>query len=118
MNRARLLTGLSDFRIRHYDRLGLLGDVERAPNRYRIFSQEQFATLARIADLRAAGLGLGEIRALLARDENAVSRHLARRRTELARLVRIVDRLEQALADLEAWRASSHPSPSPAVRPR
>src|SRR5581483_105753 len=59
----------------------------------------------------------GEIRALLAKDPNAVARNLARRRRELARLVAIIDRLEKALAELEQWGAASR-APSAAAAGR
>lgn len=97
------LSGLSAFQIRWYDRLGLLGDVERAEGGWRLFSVEQVDVLVKIREWRRDGLSLREIAALLRRDGNAVAAATARRRGELARLVRIVETLEEASAQLGAW---------------
>ena len=106
MRGVRRFTGLTDNRIRHYDQLGLLGPVARSEAGYRLFAAEQFDTLRQIAQWRTAGLSLKEIRALLAHDQAALARSLASRREELARLVRIIDRLERANADLDDWSKS------------
>jgi len=51
--------------VRFYERIGLMPPARRAPNRYRVYSEEDLARLRFIVRARRLGLGLKEIRALL-----------------------------------------------------
>ncbi len=51
--------------VRFYERVGLIPPARRAPNRYRVYSDEDLARLRFIVRARRLGLGLNDIRALL-----------------------------------------------------
>ena len=58
-------SGLSRSTLLYYDRLGLLKPEYRTSAGHRLYSENDEARLARICELRAAGLPLGEIDAVL-----------------------------------------------------
>lgn len=58
-------TGLSIRTLRHYDALGLLTPGERTEGAHRLYSQDDAERLWQIQALRALGLNLGAIRAVL-----------------------------------------------------
>jgi DNA-binding transcriptional MerR regulator len=58
-------TGLTQSRIRFYERAGLLTMVERRPNGYRAYPPEASLVLQLIATAQKAGFSLDEIRRLL-----------------------------------------------------
>lgn len=93
---VRRLTGLSAFQLRHYHRLGLLGEVERTEGGWRQYSGAQVEAFQCIATWRAEGLSIPEIRALLVGDGVGLAAAIAQRKGELGRLIQIIDRLEQA----------------------
>lgn len=51
--------------IRFYERVGLIPRARRAPNGYRVYSDEDLARLRFIVRVRRLGLGLNDVRALL-----------------------------------------------------
>lgn len=61
-------TGLTQSRIRFYEREGLLTTVERRPNGYRAYPPEAVMVLEVIASAQRAGFSLEEIRRLLPPD--------------------------------------------------
>lgn len=58
-------TGLSQSRIRFYEKIGLLKAVDRRSNGYRDYPREAVVILQLITTAQSAGFGLEEIRALL-----------------------------------------------------
>ncbi|MFF3325883.1 MerR family transcriptional regulator [Streptomyces sp. NPDC002889] len=62
------LVGVTPRTVRHYHHLGLLPEPERLPNGYRDYGLRHAVTLARIRRLTELGLGLGEVRDVLADD--------------------------------------------------
>ncbi len=58
-------TGLTSSRIRFYEEMGLLGEVERKPNGYRTYSEETVVLLELITVAQNVGFSLEEIRTLL-----------------------------------------------------
>jgi len=57
--------GLSTATLRYYESLGLLGEAERSPSGYRLFSSDDEARLRFILRAKALNLSLEEIRSLL-----------------------------------------------------
>jgi len=57
--------GLSRSTLLHYHRIGLLEPTARTAAGYRLYSQDDARTLARLLELRAAGLSLDAIRSTL-----------------------------------------------------
>jgi DNA-binding transcriptional MerR regulator/trans-aconitate methyltransferase len=94
-------TGLSVRVVRHWEEMGLL-TPERTASGHRRYGPAQVTRLHRAVALRRAGLGLGQIAALLAErdpDPAATLRaHLAQLEEELRRLGELRDRLAAALA--------------------
>ncbi|MET9494680.1 MerR family transcriptional regulator [Streptomyces sp. NPDC006552] len=60
--------GVTTRAIRHYHHLGLLPEPERQGNGYRVYGLRHAVELARIRRLTELGLGLGEVRDVLADD--------------------------------------------------
>lgn len=93
-------TGLSVRTLRHYDAEELLVPSGRTDAGHRRYTDADVARLQQIVSLRAVGLPLGEIRALLA-DADALAvleRHLAHVRAQIERHTRLAHQLS-ALAD-------------------
>ena len=61
-------TGLSNSRIRYYERIGLLKAVERMPNGYRRYLEEAVVILKLIVIAQDAGFSLEEIQTLVPND--------------------------------------------------
>lgn len=87
--------GLSRTTLLYYDRVGLLRPFHRTASGHRLYSAEDEARLARIRELRAGGMPLDEIEAVLDPDprfrsslEEALHRRLSELNTELAALRR------------------------------
>ncbi len=95
------LTGITPGRIRHYEARGLLS-LAHAPSGYRFFRAADVLRLLHIDLLRSLGFGLAEIRESLGPDEHGLVAALARHRqallAERARLDRLVEAVDQALA--------------------
>ncbi|MEU6014350.1 MerR family transcriptional regulator [Streptomyces sp. NPDC047515] len=62
------LVGVTSRAIRHYHHIGLLPEPARRPNGYRAYSVRDAVVLARIRRLTELGLGLDEVRDVLADD--------------------------------------------------
>jgi DNA-binding transcriptional MerR regulator len=62
------LAGVTSRTVRHYHHLGLLPEPERLPNGYRDYGLRHAVLLARIRRLTELGLGLAEVRDVLADD--------------------------------------------------
>ncbi|MER7000586.1 MerR family transcriptional regulator [Streptomyces sp. NPDC000410] len=85
------LVGVTTRAIRHYHHLGLLPEPERRANGYRDYSLRDVVLLARVRRLTELGLGLDEVRDVLADDAGRelvevleeLDEDLARQRAEL-----------------------------------
>ncbi|MEV5353175.1 MerR family transcriptional regulator [Streptomyces sp. NPDC052693] len=62
------VVGVTTRAVRHYHHLGLLAEPERRPNGYRQYTLRHAVVLARIRRLTELGLGLAEVRDVLADD--------------------------------------------------
>lgn len=76
--------GLSRSTLLYYDRIGLLRPSGRSGAGYRRYDQECLRRLERIREFRAAGLTLGEIRAVLRSGRKPEAHLLERRLREAA----------------------------------
>ena len=101
-----LQTGLARANIRYYESEGLIAPV-RAENGYREYSQEDAETLLRVKLLRALGLTVGQIKAIVRGEtelDAALSARIAAIRKEKAELDRageIAGRLRQTHAQFQ-----------------
>lgn len=108
IGQAARASGVSIKMIRHYETLGLLGEVPRTQAQYRIYSPAHLHTLRFIARSRKLGFSMEEIRALLAlwqdrqRSSAAVkeiaARHIRELQTRIAELQGMVDSLSTLTA--------------------
>ncbi|MEU3725949.1 MerR family transcriptional regulator [Streptomyces sp. NPDC031705] len=86
------LVGVTTRAIRHYHHVGLLPEPERRPNGYRAYTVRDAVLLARVRRLTELGLGLDEVRDVLADDAGRelgevlaeLDADLARQEAELA----------------------------------
>jgi DNA-binding transcriptional MerR regulator len=90
--------------IRYYDHVGLLSPSEHSEAGYRLYSDEDLATLQQILALRLLGFTLDEIQALLGAESRRLPEILARqkdmlreRRDHLGTIVRAIERMEGLL---------------------
>ena len=103
-------TGLARANIRYYESEGLIAPV-RAENGYREYSREDAETLLRVKLLRALGLTVGEIKALVRGEtdlDTALSARIAaiqKEKAELDRAGEIAGRLRQAHAQFQTFDA-------------
>ncbi|MFF6882144.1 MerR family transcriptional regulator [Streptomyces sp. NPDC012421] len=86
------LVGVTPRAVRHYHHLGLLPEPARLPNGYRAYGIRDAVLLARVRRLTELGLGLDEVRDVLADDEGR----------------ELVDVLEELDADLARQEAVIH----------
>ncbi|MCW6532590.1 MerR family transcriptional regulator [Sphingomonas sp. MMSM20] len=96
-------SGLTQSRIRFYERIGLLKAVDRRSNGYRVYPAEALVALEIIATAQAAGFSLDEIRVLMPGDleqwdHDALMDTL---RGKVAEIGRLQDRLARTKARLE-----------------
>ncbi|MER7398435.1 MerR family transcriptional regulator [Streptomyces sp. NPDC000151] len=101
------LAGVTTRTVRHYHHLGLLPEPERRANGYREYALRDAVLLARVRRLTELGLGLDEVRDVLAEDAGRaleevlaeLDADLARQEAELrerrARLRTLLDRAEE-----------------------
>jgi MerR family copper efflux transcriptional regulator len=94
--------GLGTHVLRHWESMGLL-DPDRLPNGRRVYGPEHHTRVALILHAREVGLGLDQIRQLLAGPDGAARRETLRRhREDLVRRIEwaraSVDLLDHALA--------------------
>lgn len=101
------ITGLNSSAIRYYDGQGLLGEVERRNNNYRVFDEKDVQKLLFIKKARSLGFELEEIKKILMLKDNGilpcsyVSHKIQEKITfikaEIARLEREKNKLEKHL---------------------
>ncbi|MCX4822709.1 MerR family transcriptional regulator [Streptomyces sp. NBC_01142] len=99
------LVGVTPRTVRHYHQLGLFHEPERLPNGYRDYGLQHAVVLARIRRLTELGLGLAEVRDVLADDAGRelaevleeLDADLAQQEAAIAeRRARLGDLMEQA----------------------
>lgn len=94
------LSGATPRALRYYDRIGLLRPA-RGENGYRLYGPEQVDALQQILFYRELGLGLEEIRRLLAADEAGRARtlesHLTALEQERERLATLITTVRRTL---------------------
>jgi DNA-binding transcriptional MerR regulator len=104
-------SGLSQSRIRFYEKIGLLRTVERRSNGYRVYPKDALVVLEVIATAQAAGFSLDEIRTLMPGDlekwdHDALMGTLRTKVTEIGRLQERLTctkaRLESLIEEIEA----------------
>lgn len=93
---AAQLLGVSTKTLRHYQRLGLLSDAQRASNSYRLFGAQDLLRVQQIRRLQSLGLSLAQIQALLGAPGDEPSLRSA--------LSQLLAEVEAQLAQLEARR--------------
>jgi DNA-binding transcriptional MerR regulator len=101
------LAGTTSRTLRHYDDIGLLPPTRVGAGGYRYYDSAALVRLQRILLLRALGLGLPQIAAVLAREAaeiTALEAHLAWLREEQARLGRQIASVSTTIAKLREGR--------------
>lgn len=97
------IVGVTTRAIRHYHHLGLLPEPERLPNGYREYGLRHAAALARVRRLTELGLGLTEIRDVLADDAGRdLAEVLAELDADLARQEAVIKKRRERLRSLSA----------------
>ena len=96
-------SGLSQSRIRFYEKIGLLKAVDRRSNGYRVYPKDALVVLEVIATAQGAGFSLDEIRTLMPGDlqkwdHGALMETL---RTKVVEIGRLQERLTRTKARLE-----------------
>jgi len=92
--------------LRFYDRIGLLTPSGYTESGYRIYGDEDLATLQQILALKYLGLSLEEIRQCLNRRSESLSRVLQRQKRQMTEKRQHLDRVIRALDAAEASLAS------------
>lgn len=98
------LAGTSPKALRHYEALGLLGNVRRA-GAYRVYTQQDLAQVKLIRQAQALGFRLAELLPILAGDDTdwaALSRHIAAKRAQLQDDIARLRQLDAELRDIDA----------------
>ncbi|MFD3549949.1 MerR family transcriptional regulator [Streptomyces sp. NPDC058655] len=110
------LVGLTTRAIRHYHHVGLPPEPERRPNGYRAYGIRDAVLLARVRRLTELGLGLDEVRDMLADDARRESADvLAELDADLARQEAAIRERRLRLAALLAEPAGGNGPLSPAL---
>ncbi|MFG2196680.1 MerR family transcriptional regulator [Streptomyces sp. NPDC048639] len=115
------VAGITPRAVRHYHRIGLLPEPSRQPNGYREYTLRDAVELARIRRLTALGLGLDEVRDVLAEDAGKdLTEVLAELDADLARQEESIRQRRVRLAQLlrqaeEGGRLSAEAPVSPAL---
>ena len=97
------MAGVTARTLRHYDDIGLLPPASVGSNGYRRYGDAELLRLQRILVLRALGLGLTEIAAVLAAQTDEVSalrEHHGRLLAERDRLGRMAQTVERTIREL------------------
>ena len=96
-------SGLSQSRIRFYEKIGLLRTVDRRSNGYRVYPSDALVVLEVIATAQAAGFSLDEIRTLMPGDLEKWDHEalMDTLRTKVAEIGRLQERLIRTKARLE-----------------
>ncbi|MBL0918739.1 MAG: Cu(I)-responsive transcriptional regulator [Hydrogenophaga sp.] len=100
IGQAAHLSGISPKMLRHYEGLGLLGDVPRTEGNYRQYGEAEVHTLRFVRRARDMGFTLDEIRTLVNLWHNR------RRSSETVKRIaqRHIDDLDERIAALQAMR--------------
>ena len=104
------MSGVTARTLRHYDDVGLLKPAGIGDNGYRRYGQHELLRLQRILVLRALGLGLTEIAAVLAEQTDEVSalrEHHGRLLAERDRLGRMAQTVERTIRELSEQEGST-----------
>lgn len=97
------LAGTSPKALRHYEALGLLGDVRRS-GAYRVYTQQDLAQVKLIRQAQALGFRLAELLPVLAGDDTdwaALSRHLAAKRAQVQQDIARLRQLDAQLGEID-----------------
>ena len=97
------LAGTSPKALRHYEALGLLGDVRRS-GAYRVYTQQDLVQVKLIRQAQTLGFRLAELLPILAGDETdwaALSQHIAAKRTQIQQEFARLRQLDAQLADID-----------------
>ena len=97
------LAGTSAKALRHYEALGLLGDVRRS-GAYRVYTQQDLAQVRRTRQAQALGFRLAELLPILAGDETdwaALSQHIAAKRAQIQQEFARLRQLDAQLAGID-----------------
>ncbi|KAB8062733.1 MerR family transcriptional regulator [Janthinobacterium violaceinigrum] len=97
------LTGTSPKALRHYETLGLLGDVRRS-GAYRVYTQQDLAQVRLIRQAQTLGFRLAELLPILAGDDTdwaALSRHIAAKRAQVQQDIARLRQLDAELAGID-----------------
>ncbi|PKB21088.1 MerR family transcriptional regulator [Janthinobacterium sp. 64] len=97
------LAGTSPKALRHYETLGLLGDVRRS-GAYRVYTQQDLAQVRLIRQAQALGFRLAELLPILAGDETdwaALSQHIAAKRAQIQQEFARLRQLDAQLAGID-----------------
>ncbi|MER5896594.1 MerR family transcriptional regulator [Streptomyces sp. NPDC001876] len=110
------LVGVTSRAVRHYHHIGLLPEPARRANGYRVYSVRDAVLLARIRRLTELGLGLDEVRDVLADDAGReLVEVLGELDADLARQEHEIRERRRRLAGLLAGPVSAHEPVSPAL---
>ncbi|HLG57652.1 MAG TPA: MerR family transcriptional regulator [Vicinamibacterales bacterium] len=109
------LAGVTVKTLHHYDRLGLLKPGRTAAG-YRVYTPADLPRLEQIVALKALGLSLKDIRALLDRDALPLQSTFRQQREVLEEKRRLLDRAIQTLTEAEQAIASSPASATPILQ--
>jgi len=110
------LVGVTPKTVRHYEKIGLLGEPERSESGYRLYSADDLLRLHRVKKLQSLGLSLKRVREVLgeADQERSLRDILKKLRTEVeAEMARLEDRrrrIEAMLSGDELEQAEASPS--------
>ena len=97
------LAGTSPKALRHYEALGLLGDVRRS-GAYRVYTQQDLAQVRLIRQAQALGFRLAELLPVLAGDDTdwaALSRHIAAKRAQVQQDIARLRQLDAQLGEID-----------------
>lgn len=106
---AAAAAGVTPDALRYYEREGLLPPVARDGSGRRVYDRRIRRQLGLVRDLRAAGVGIADVRAIVAAKHpgSPAAENAARVRSELERLRAEIAGRERALArarrKLDAW---------------
>jgi len=98
------ITGLSSSAIRYYDSQGLLGQVERKSNNYRVFDERDIEKLLFIKKARTLGFELEEVRRILELKNSGVApcNYVSQKIKEKISFIKVeITRLEKEKINLE-----------------
>ena len=94
------LADLTSVTIRHYERMGLLNEVQRSNGGYRLYSPEDVTRLQFIDNAKKIGLSLDEIKKLLHIQDNNLSSQLVK--DEIESYINLVNHKIKSLKSLKS----------------